>query len=707
MIDLTSSTLYRLDNLNKAQIQLSYQQSTGKLIDRGSDDTQIFASEIYVQDKITVYEGITFQVEKTAAQNSNADSALASMKTLLEYVKAELLKALNDTNGATERSTIAVQLEGVKENMIMLANERIEGEYLFAGSNTTVKPFSQDPSTGKITYEGDGYLREVAVEYGSYRDKGVTGFDMMSMATSTILDNNDSSRTYPVQQSVEEFDENSKIIFKTGTDKILDSKGNEWKFYDANADGTIDSTEDKRLYKFDSLGKTDDYLNVAPTSNANEYTTISDLGYIDVVNTDLGDVKSLITPSFFKVNTTFTSSEITFTYGEERIVDSNGNEWKFLDDNQNGTIDSNEKDKIYKFDHNGKTDEYLTVTATSNSNEYITSTLDNSFLDSGDKKTLINQTFFTNKLIYEKDSDLPLSTNSEFVFTDNEGRIIDQDGNEWRFHDVNNDGVIAESEKNKLYKYDINGKTQEYYNTVSTDNANEFKISSSLTEVSLDSGSTRTVTTPSFSLYTPASATSSQILFKEGEGRIIDQDGNEWKFYDENGNGEIGDDEKNKLYKFDSNGKTQEYYSVLKTGNAGEFITTDIGTVNLDSGGTKELINPSFEVKKNIFDVLDDIIEGLKNNDVEQMRTGLDEITKSYDAVNQAHADLGARNKVFELSLERLSTKLTQFKIFYSEVSSADPAKIAIEAKALELTYVSLYSTINRLNSMSLVNYLN
>ncbi len=141
MIDLTSSTLYRLDNLNKAQIQLSYQQSTGKLIDRGSDDTQIFASEIYVQDKITVYEGITFQVEKTAAQNSNADSALASMKTLLEYVKAELLKALNDTNGATERSTIAVQLEGVKENMIMLANERIEGEYLFAGSNTTVKPF--------------------------------------------------------------------------------------------------------------------------------------------------------------------------------------------------------------------------------------------------------------------------------------------------------------------------------------------------------------------------------------------------------------------------------------------------------------------------------------------------------------------------------------------------------------------------------------
>ena len=1045
MIDLTSSTLYRLDNLNKAQIQLSYQQSTGKLIDRGSDDTQIFASEIYVQDKITVYEGITFQVEKTTAQNSNADSALASMKTLLEYVKAELLKALNDTNGATERATIAVQLEGVKENMLMLANERIEGEYLFAGSNTTVKPFSQDPNTGKITYEGDGYLREVAVEYGSYREKGVTGFDMMSFAASIIVDDNSdiaSEITY-TQTMVQDFEKDSSLLFNSNSDKIIDNEGNIWKFDDSDNNGLIDGDENTKLYKFDGNGKTNEFfyvkstgnlneyetyskigannavqldsgltktltdptffivqensstsvsktiytqlssvsytgsdnlvftenegkiidnngyewkftdhdnadadndittgidrdriykfdsngittesLLVSPTGNLNEYTTTSTLSSIDAVQIDGGTFASLSDPVFsivlndlakdpFTANTKLTfndtterivdengnewkfidhdnadgdndittgidknalykfdlngrtteslavipsgnpneyittvnigsanavqidgggtltisdpafsivltdtstndyknnvqlvfqnpgerivdedgnewkfidndnadgdndittgvdnnklykfdrngksdeyypvlatsnanefttsslstiykdsggtieavdkimyvldetpssESQLVFTYGEERIIDQDGNEWKFFDSDSSGRIDADEKRKLYKFDSNGKTDEYFSVLPTGNANEYMTTKTSSVNLDGGGTKELVNTVFYTSSVAYEKSHDIVLNDDLQLAFTEGESRMMDQFGYEWKFADTNDNGKIDDNEKTKLYKYDINGKTEEYFNVIKGTTSGEFIITSALNTVNLDTGGTKTITSRSFSLYVPSESASTQILFKEDENRVIDKDGNEWKFYDENGNGSIDEDEKNKLYKFDSNGKSEEYFSVLKTGNDGEYITTSVGTVNLDSGGTKELLSPSFEVKKNIFDVLDEIIEGLKNNDVEQMRTGLDEITKSYDAVNQAHSDLGARNKVFELSLERLSTKLTQFNIFYSEVSSADPAKIAIEAKALELTYVSLYSTINRLNSMSLVNYLN
>ena len=940
MIDLTSSTLFRLDNLNKAQIQLSYQQSTGKLIDRGSDDTQIFASEIYVQDKITVYEGITFQVEKTAAQNSNSDSALASMKTLLEYVKSELLKALNDTNGATERATIAVQLEGVKENMLMLANERIEGEYLFAGSNTTIVPFSQDPNTGRITYEGDGYLREVAVEYGSYREKGVTGFDMMSYSVSSIVDKNSdiaSEITYS-QTMVQDFKKDSSLVFNSNSDKIIDNEGNIWKFDDSDNNGLIDGDENTKLYKFDATGKTDEFFYVKSTGNTNEYETYSKIGANNAVQLDSGLTKTLTDPTFFIVQesisagasktihslssndlsheffqssdnlvfndttdrivdkngnewkfidhdnadgdndittgidknalykfdqngrtteslavipsgtlneyittvslgsanavqidgggtltitdpsfsivitdessvdyennmqlvfrspgerivdedgnewkfidndnadgdndlttgvdtnklykfdnnvqtdeyypvletnninefttssisrvysdtgsvtesvdkvmyvlneTPSSESQLVFTYGEERIIDQDGNEWKFVDSNNSGLIEDNEKKKLYKFDSNGKTDEYFSVLPTGNQNEYMTTQTSTVNLDTGGTKELVNTTFYTSSVAYEKSHDIVLLGGIQLSFNVNEGRIIDQDGNEWKFDDTNNNGEIDDNEKSKLYKYDLNGKTDEYFDVIEGSNRGEFIVPSISNTVNLDSGGTKIIETPSFSLYVPSKSASAQILFKEDENRVIDKDGNEWKFYDENGNGSIDEDEKNKLYKFDSNGKSEEYFSVLKTGNDGEFITTSIGTVNLDSGGTKELISPSFEVKKNIFDVLDEIIEALKNNDVEAMGIGLDEITESYDAVNQAHSDLGARNKVFELSLERLSTKVTQFKIFYSDVSSADPAKIAIEAKALELTYVSLYSTINRLNSMSLVNYLN
>lgn len=506
MIDMTNNTIFRLNNLNETQVRISYQQSSGKLIDRGSDDTQIFAKEIYIEDKISVYTGIESQIVKTNAQNSNADSALAEMKKLLEYVKSETIKALNDTSSASARSSIAVQIEGVKKNILMLGNERIEGEYLFAGSDSIVKPFSQDATTGKVTYEGNGYLKEVAVEFGSYRDKGVNGFDMMFFSDSTI----DIKGTNP------SFDENSKVSFNPSEDRIVDENGNEWKFIDNdNADGDNDITtgvDNDKLFKFDFSG-----------TNTNDYITMSALG-----------------------------------------AD------KFISDNNLG-------------DANNVTNSLTSLTS-----------------------TLVKPTFSIIKNI---------------------------------------DTNTAES--------------------------------------------------------------NSQIVFNENDTRVIDQDGNEWKFYDSNADGIIDDSEKTRLYKFDFNGKTEEYFSVLKTDNSGEFVTSSVDHVNLDSGGTKNLINPTFETKKNIFDVLDNLIDALENNDTSKMRIGLDEITESYDGVNTAHADLGARNKVFELSYQRVTSKLTQLNIFYQEVSAADPAKLAIEAKSLELTFVSLYSTINRLNKLSLVNYLN
>ncbi len=84
----------------------------------------------------------------------------------------------------------------------------------------------------------------------------------------------------------------------------------------------------------------------------------------------------------------------------------------------------------------------------------------------------------------------------------------------------------------------------------------------------------------------------------------------------------------------------------------------------------------------------------------------LDEISEAFDAVNTGHAKLGGRNKVFEISLDRVSTKLTQFNILSQEIGAADLSKVAVEAKALELTYTALYSTINKMNELSLVNFI-
>ena len=380
MINQTDQMVYRLGNLDALQQKISYQMATGKKLEKGSDDSLLYAREVLVDDKIRTFEGLKTQLERVKGQNNMADSSMAEVKKLIEFTKAELIKANTATTSADGMKAIAANLEGLKQNIFDLANTQSEGEYLFSGSDSSVKPFEKD-ADGKISYVGNNTLRKVAVEEGSYRERGITGLDAMM----------------------------------------------------------------------------------------------------------------------------FTAS---------------------------------------------------------------------------------------------------ISAPSEVMsFKANDG-IIDQDGNTWRLNTPTNDTLV---------KYDSYGKA----------------TSTTITPVILNA------TTNSYEATIPAT----------------------W----------------------------------------------------LDS---------KFEVKTNIFNIIDDVVNSLKQIDssgnpitLEQAREGIskgmNDIDKAFSAITVSHAELGGRNKTFEVSLERLSSKLTHYNILSQELGAADLSKVAMEAKSLELTYTALYSTISKMNQLSLVNFMN
>ena len=380
MINQTDQMVYRLGNLDALQQKISYQMATGKKLEKGSDDSLLYAREVLVDDKIRTFEGLKTQLERVKGQNNMADSSMAEVKKLIEFTKAELIKANTATTSADGMKAIAANLEGLKQNIFDLANTQSEGEYLFSGSDSSVKPFEKD-ADGKISYVGNNTLRKVAVEEGSYRERGITGLDAM-MFTASV----------------------------SGPSEVMSFKAN---------DG-----------------------------------------------------------------------------------------------------------------------------------------------------------------------------------------IIDQDGNTWRLNTPTNDTLV---------KYDSYGKA----------------TSTTITPVILNA------TTNSYEATIPAT----------------------W----------------------------------------------------LDS---------KFEVKTNIFNIIDDVVNSLKQIDssgnpitLEQAREGIskgmNDIDKAFSAITVSHAELGGRNKTFEVSLERLSSKLTHYNILSQELGAADLSKVAMEAKSLELTYTALYSTISKMNQLSLVNFMN
>lgn len=460
MIDLTSQMTYRLGNLNNESQRISYQMSTGKKLERGSDDSGTYARELYINDKIRIYSGLETQVEKTHAQNVVSDSSISEVKLSLDSIKSEILKSLNAGMDPSDKLAVAVNIKGIRENILTLSNEATNGEFIFAGSDTTVRPFIKDDATGKIFYNGDAQLRSIAVAPNTYRDRGVTGYDVFMYTAS-------------------ESTEGNTFSFTAG-DSIIDEQGLQWNASRAYAD--------------------------------------------DRLTFDIGD----------------------------SLVDENGDTW---------TLDIN------------------TNTLTQTTDTLTAGTL---------------------------------------------GRTIEVEhveGNQYRTLSIHDNHV-----------------------TGGTGNAPAFlEVSGPLQMRQIDINGT--LTGESYNLNAPT-----------GTGTATDP------------------------YTFETS-------TVLNTAN--QVLTA----------------------KHSFFDDIDTIITALETNTNDDtggiigLRSTLDMVDGAYNAANIGHSVLGARNKIFELAQDSIAAKLTHYNILYQEVAGADLSKVAMESKALEMTYTALYSTISKMNDLSLVNF--
>ena len=241
MISLNSTT-YRLGNLDNYQAKLNFQMGGSKL-QFGSDDSVTFGRLTHTEDKIKTQKGIVEQIERADVLNKTSDTAMKEVKLLLEKIKAqELIKANTSTTSIEGLEATAGVIEGYKQNLFDLANTQTEGQYVFAGSDASVKPFSMNPS-GKVTYNGDSELRKVAVDEGSYRERGINGIDAFFYVSDSAS-------------------KGATLTFKDG-DIITDQDGKEWVF--DNVANTLTKTN------WD--GSTQTLAVTPPVAPATEYTT--------------------------------------------------------------------------------------------------------------------------------------------------------------------------------------------------------------------------------------------------------------------------------------------------------------------------------------------------------------------------------------------------------------------------------------------------
>jgi len=206
MIASVNSTSYLISMLDKTQAKLNFQYS-GEKLQYGSDDSVLYSRLINFDDKMRTNEGIQDQINRVNVLNSTSDTALASVKNILDTINSELIKANTSTTTVEGLEAIAQNLVGLKQNLFDLANTNTEGQYVFSGSDASIKAFVMD-ANGQVTYNGNDSLRKVAVEEGSYRDAGVNGLNAFYYTADSGL-------------------KGDTLTFKEG-DRILDQDGKEW-----------------------------------------------------------------------------------------------------------------------------------------------------------------------------------------------------------------------------------------------------------------------------------------------------------------------------------------------------------------------------------------------------------------------------------------------------------------------------------------------
>lgn len=183
---VTSNTLVRdqvsaLQTTASALAQAQARLNTGKKISTASEDP-VGSRDVMATDgrlrAITQYRrGLESAKHRLAVQ----DSVMNQVSSVMTRAQELTVAANTSTVDATARAAIAAEVQALFDEVVSLGNTMVEGEYLFGGHRSTVRPFERTGSGTTVSFTTTGADGDRAIEVDAGRtviptDDGATLF---------------------------------------------------------------------------------------------------------------------------------------------------------------------------------------------------------------------------------------------------------------------------------------------------------------------------------------------------------------------------------------------------------------------------------------------------------------------------------------------------------------------------------------------------
>jgi flagellar hook-associated protein 3 FlgL len=164
------------------------QMATGRSVNNLSDNPAAAAQ--LVNNNALTGENDQFLTNVTDLQSKfqAADSALNSAVQLMTTAISVGTEGANGTLSAADRQAVAQQVQGIQQQMLVLANTEYEGTYIFSGTNVTTPAFAQDSTAASgVQYNGNTDVTSVQISEGQSMQTNVAGSQIFTNANGNIF----------------------------------------------------------------------------------------------------------------------------------------------------------------------------------------------------------------------------------------------------------------------------------------------------------------------------------------------------------------------------------------------------------------------------------------------------------------------------------------------------------------------------------------
>jgi flagellar hook-associated protein 3 FlgL len=182
--DLVSSINQAQQNLETAEQQMATGRSVNNLSDNPGAASAFVASEALSSQN----DQFLTNLSDLQGKYQTADSALSNAVELMTTAISVGTEGANGTESAANRQVLAQQVQGLQQQMLSLANASYEGTYVFAGTNVTTQPFTQNASAPSgVQYNGNSGVTAVQIAQGESTQTNVPGDQIFMNANGSVF----------------------------------------------------------------------------------------------------------------------------------------------------------------------------------------------------------------------------------------------------------------------------------------------------------------------------------------------------------------------------------------------------------------------------------------------------------------------------------------------------------------------------------------